>query len=226
MRSPPPRRSGVAGCTPAIWDFSPTVSSSCVAAPKRSSSRTAGNIIRRISSGRSTTWTVCVAGASSRLEPPSPAGAIASCSSLSRAETRRSHALADAIRRRISEAFGLYVDEIVAVPAGSIGRTTSGKLQRAATKSAVRAANVMMRLTVAWRCRFPSTRHDVRRGFECKSSFPHRLPSAWMPLADSSSTLLPTPNASSSPRRARRPTTSPAPSRPPARPPSGCTGSA
>ena len=108
----------------------PAASSSCAAAPRKSSSRTAGNIIRRISSGRSTTWTVCVAGASSRLEPPSPAGAIASCSSLSRAETRRSDALADAIRRRISEAFGLYVDEIVAVPSGSIGRTTSGKVQR------------------------------------------------------------------------------------------------
>jgi fatty-acyl-CoA synthase len=43
--------------------------------------------------------------------------------------------LADAVRVRISDAFGLYVDEVVAVPSGTIGRTTSGKVQRAATKA-------------------------------------------------------------------------------------------
>jgi len=43
--------------------------------------------------------------------------------------------LAETIRRRISDAFGLYVDEIVAVPGGSIDRTTSGKLKRTATKA-------------------------------------------------------------------------------------------
>jgi fatty-acyl-CoA synthase len=43
--------------------------------------------------------------------------------------------LADPIRRRISDGFGLYVDEIVSVPSGSIGHTTSGKVQRAATKA-------------------------------------------------------------------------------------------
>ena len=43
--------------------------------------------------------------------------------------------LAETIRRRISDGFGLYVDEIVAVPSGTIGRTTSGKVQRAATKA-------------------------------------------------------------------------------------------
>ena len=43
--------------------------------------------------------------------------------------------LADTIRRRISAAFGLYVDEVVPVPSGTIGRTTSGKVQRAATKA-------------------------------------------------------------------------------------------
>jgi fatty-acyl-CoA synthase len=42
---------------------------------------------------------------------------------------------AKAIRRRISEAFGLYVNEVVSVPTGTIGRTTSGKVQRMATKS-------------------------------------------------------------------------------------------
>jgi fatty-acyl-CoA synthase len=43
--------------------------------------------------------------------------------------------LRDAIRRRIGDLFGLFVDEIVAVPSGAIGRTTSGKVQRAATKA-------------------------------------------------------------------------------------------
>ena len=43
--------------------------------------------------------------------------------------------LAETIRRRISEAFGLYVDEVVSVASGAIGRTTSGKMQRAATKA-------------------------------------------------------------------------------------------
>ena len=43
--------------------------------------------------------------------------------------------LAETIRLRISDAFGLYVDEVVPVPSGTIGRTTSGKVQRAATKA-------------------------------------------------------------------------------------------
>ena len=43
--------------------------------------------------------------------------------------------LVDAIRRRIGDAFGLYVDDVALVPNGSIGRTTSGKVQRAATKA-------------------------------------------------------------------------------------------
>ena len=43
--------------------------------------------------------------------------------------------LAEMIRRRISDAFGLYVDEVLSVPSGTIGRTTSGKVQRAAVKA-------------------------------------------------------------------------------------------
>ena len=46
-----------------------------------------------------------------------------------------SETLAEIIRRRISDAFGLYVDEVVSVPGGTIGRTTSGKVQRAAVKT-------------------------------------------------------------------------------------------
>ena len=43
--------------------------------------------------------------------------------------------LSDAIRRRIGDVFGLYVDDVAVVPGGTIGRTTSGKVQRAATKA-------------------------------------------------------------------------------------------
>jgi fatty-acyl-CoA synthase len=46
-----------------------------------------------------------------------------------------SETIAETVRRRISDGFGLYVDEVVSVPGGTIGRTTSGKLQRAATKA-------------------------------------------------------------------------------------------
>jgi len=43
--------------------------------------------------------------------------------------------LVDAIRRRIGDVFGLYVDEVAVVPSGTIGLTTSGKVQRVATKT-------------------------------------------------------------------------------------------
>ncbi|HET9831200.1 MAG TPA: AMP-binding protein, partial [Vicinamibacterales bacterium] len=42
--------------------------------------------------------------------------------------------LADAIRRRIVDVCGLVVDDVVLVPSGTVARTTSGKLKRAATK--------------------------------------------------------------------------------------------
>jgi fatty-acyl-CoA synthase len=44
-------------------------------------------------------------------------------------------ALSDAIRRQIADAFGLYVDDVALVPGGTVGRTTSGKVQRAATRA-------------------------------------------------------------------------------------------
>ena len=43
--------------------------------------------------------------------------------------------LADSVRRRVNDVFGLFVDDVVPVSNGSIGRTTSGKVQRAATKA-------------------------------------------------------------------------------------------
>ena len=39
------------------------------------------------------------------------------------------------IRREIGDLFGLYVDEVAIVRSGSVGRTTSGKVQRAATRA-------------------------------------------------------------------------------------------
>jgi hypothetical protein len=43
-------------------------------------------------------------------------------------------ALTESIRRRIVDVCALYVDEVVFVPSGTIGRTTSGKVQRLATR--------------------------------------------------------------------------------------------
>jgi fatty-acyl-CoA synthase len=43
--------------------------------------------------------------------------------------------LMSAIRRRISDMFGVYVDDVVVAPSGTIGRTTSGKVRRAAAKT-------------------------------------------------------------------------------------------
>jgi len=42
--------------------------------------------------------------------------------------------LTDAIRRRIVDVCGLVVDDVVLVPSGTVARTTSGKVKRAATK--------------------------------------------------------------------------------------------
>jgi len=42
--------------------------------------------------------------------------------------------LTDAIRRRIGDVCGLVVDDVVLVPSGTVARTTSGKVRRAATK--------------------------------------------------------------------------------------------
>ena len=43
--------------------------------------------------------------------------------------------LVESIRRRIGDLFGLYVDDVAVVPSGTVDRTTSGKVQRAATKA-------------------------------------------------------------------------------------------
>jgi fatty-acyl-CoA synthase len=49
--------------------------------------------------------------------------------------TVSSEALTEMIRRQVGDLFGLYVDEVALVPSGTVGRTTSGKVQRAATRA-------------------------------------------------------------------------------------------
>jgi fatty-acyl-CoA synthase len=44
-------------------------------------------------------------------------------------------ALTESIRRQVGTVFGLYVDDVAIVPSGTIGRTTSGKVQRAVTRA-------------------------------------------------------------------------------------------
>ena len=48
--------------------------------------------------------------------------------------TSASEALTTAVRRRVGDLFGLYVDEVAIVPSGTVARTTSGKVQRALTR--------------------------------------------------------------------------------------------
>jgi fatty-acyl-CoA synthase len=57
--------------------------------------------------------------------------------------TAPAETLADLIRRRIGDRFGLVVDHVAFVPPGTIGRTTSGKLQRAATKALYSCTELM-----------------------------------------------------------------------------------
>jgi fatty-acyl-CoA synthase len=43
--------------------------------------------------------------------------------------------LIEKIRHQVRDLFGVYVDEVALVPSGTVGRTTSGKVQRAATRA-------------------------------------------------------------------------------------------
>src|SRR5262249_29150784 len=43
--------------------------------------------------------------------------------------------IVDRLRKRIGDLFGLYVDEVALVPSGTVGRTTSGKIQRGVTRA-------------------------------------------------------------------------------------------
>jgi fatty-acyl-CoA synthase len=44
-------------------------------------------------------------------------------------------ALAEAIRREVADVFGLTIDDVVVTDSGTISRTTSGKVQRSATRA-------------------------------------------------------------------------------------------
>jgi len=59
--------------------------------------------------------------------------------------TVSSDLLVDTIRREIRDLFGLYVDEIAIVRSGTVGRTTSGKVQRAATKARYESGDLGIR---------------------------------------------------------------------------------
>ena len=50
--------------------------------------------------------------------------------------------LTETIRREISSVFGLYVDDVAVVRSGTVGRTTSGKVQRALTKARYEAGEL------------------------------------------------------------------------------------
>jgi acyl-CoA synthetase (AMP-forming)/AMP-acid ligase II len=43
--------------------------------------------------------------------------------------------LAAGVRRRIADLYGLFVDDVVVAPGGTVGRTSSGKVQRAMTRA-------------------------------------------------------------------------------------------
>jgi acyl-CoA synthetase (AMP-forming)/AMP-acid ligase II len=43
--------------------------------------------------------------------------------------------LASDVRRRLADLYGLFMDEVVIAPGGAVGRTSSGKVQRALTRA-------------------------------------------------------------------------------------------
>jgi fatty-acyl-CoA synthase len=51
--------------------------------------------------------------------------------------------LTQSIRQRIADVCGVYADEILLVPSGTIGRTTSGKVQRLATRTRYERGELM-----------------------------------------------------------------------------------
>ena len=66
--------------------------------------------------------------------------------------------LAADVRRRIADLYGLFVDDVVVAPGGTVGRTSSGKVQRAHRRvhgtSAARSGSAMLRAVTL----------DIRRG--------------------------------------------------------------
>jgi fatty-acyl-CoA synthase len=46
------------------------------------------------------------------------------------------------VRRRMADLYGLYVDDVVVAPSGTVARTSSGKVQRALTKARYEAGEI------------------------------------------------------------------------------------
>ena len=50
--------------------------------------------------------------------------------------------LVASVRRRLADLYGLYVDDVIVAPSGTIARTSSGKVQRALTKARYEAGEI------------------------------------------------------------------------------------
>mgnify|MGYP003694732739 CR=1 FL=1 len=70
-----------------------------------------------------------------RVSRLAPASRIARSSSLSQRGTVPAAALSADIRRVVGDVFGLPVGDVVLVASGTIDRTTSGKVRRAAVRA-------------------------------------------------------------------------------------------
>jgi len=71
-------------------------------------------------------------------------------------------AMIEAIRKRVGDLFGLYVDDVAIVPGGTVGRTTSGKVQRAAVKAMYERGELAKPYGVSKGATPPTTaEHDV-----------------------------------------------------------------
>jgi long chain fatty acid CoA FadD26 len=52
------------------------------------------------------------------------------------------------VRRRMADLYGIYVDDVVVAPSGTVARTSSGKVQRALTKARYEAGEIAGRSAV------------------------------------------------------------------------------
>ena len=50
------------------------------------------------------------------------------------------------VRRRLADLYGVVVDDVVIAPGGTVGRTTSGKVQRALTRTRYERGEISARL--------------------------------------------------------------------------------
>ena len=125
-----------AGSTPATRASSTTASSTSTGAPRTCSCCAGATTRRRTSSTRSTACRAC-APAAARRSASSPRAARArssSCSSSAlRGDAGDDRALAERVRRRVLERTGLAPAQVHVLAAGTLPRTSSGKIRRAET---------------------------------------------------------------------------------------------